>query len=131
MTTPTMTIEDAMERTPAQQFTARLRKALAEGETWQVRGLAAEGAEIIERMERECLALGKLADDTAAEVERLRGTLGRIGDDLSGHVERANAAEARAKRLEDALRYLRTQARNGTLHPQVVIQNADKVLSDA
>lgn len=26
------------------------------------------------------------------------------------------------------LRYLRTQARNGTLHPQVVIQNADKVL---
>ena len=26
------------------------------------------------------------------------------------------------------LGYLRTQARNGTLHPQVVIQNANKVL---
>lgn len=40
---------------------------------------------------------------------------------------------ARAIRsMHGALRYLRTQARNGTLHPQVVIQNVDNVLgSDA
>lgn len=38
-------------------------------------------------------------------------------------VPREPTGDARA-----VLRYLRTQARNGTLHPQVVIQNADKVL---
>ena len=30
--------------------------------------------------------------------------------------------------LEGTLRYLRTQASNGTLHPQVVIQNVDMAL---
>ena len=32
------------------------------------------------------------------------------------------------ERFERTLNYLRTQALNGTLHPQVVIQNVDKLL---
>ncbi len=32
--------------------------------------------------------------------------------------------------LESALSYLRTQARNGTLHPQVVIQNVSRLLPE-
>ncbi len=39
------------------------------------------------------------------------------------------AAQQREAGLRGALSYLRTQAKNGTLHPQVVIQNADASLA--
>ena len=39
-----------------------------------------------------------------------------------------HAREYEKERYEGTLNYLRTQARNGTLHPQVVIQNIDKLL---
>lgn len=64
-----MAIEQATE---AQRFSQSIRKALSEGDSWTVRGLALEAAGRLERAEREFLALGKLADDTAAELERLR-----------------------------------------------------------
>lgn len=60
------------ELTPAQEFTARLRKALAEGATWDARGLALGAADRIDKMDREHLALGKLADDTADELATAR-----------------------------------------------------------
>lgn len=42
----------------------------------------------------------------------------------------SNSKEAtiEIEHLKGVLRYLRTQARNGTLHPQVVIQNVNRVL---
>jgi hypothetical protein len=39
-------------------------------------------------------------------------------------------ADARAERLRGVLNYLKVQAENGTLHSQVVIQNARKALED-
>lgn len=45
--------------------------------------------------------------------------------------ERADAAEAQRDALAGTLRYLLAQAKNGTLHPQVVIQNAESALAAA
>ena len=50
------------------------------------------------------------------------GVLTQIMDEAAMWKEREAA-------LVGTLRYLRTQARNGTLHPQVVIQNVDKALT--
>lgn len=51
---------------------------------------------------------------------------------LLERVEKAEVLERLLRRrisdLEGTLRYLRTQAANGTLHPQSVIQNADAAL---
>ena len=68
----------------------------------------------------------KRAGTHRAQAQALVHRLRNYGFEIS-----EAAAGQRASALEATLRYLQTQARNGTLHPQVVIQNVDKLLGRA
>lgn len=59
-------------------FVARLRKALAEGQNWDVRALASAAADRLERAQREHISLGKLADQTASELDKARAEITRL-----------------------------------------------------
>jgi hypothetical protein len=68
------------------------------------------------------------------EIEDPPGDVGEAWAQAADHrdefIEHIAVLDAELEAARGALSYLRTQARNGTLHPQVVIQNATKVLGD-
>lgn len=74
--------------------------------------------------------------DTRITSERLAKMRAAVRDDvtvlslldLSDALDEIARLRDEDRRLKGTLRYLQTQARNGTLHPQVVIQNIQKVL---
>ena len=65
-----------------------------------------------------------------ARAERLEGEVASLTRDYADLASRTQDAETRAERLRGVLNYLKVQAENGTLHSQVVIQNARKALED-
>ena len=99
------------------------------------------GVQVFGEIARDLLVLAD-ADGLAA-VDALRAearenamqalaSMGQAQDAYEAQLEaeaELAAAQQREAGLRGALSYLRTQAKNGTLHPQVVIQNADASLA--
>lgn len=87
-----------------------------------------------ERAERDALAAKLAAAEARAgalEQERVAEWNRRREADGSRDAAFAACDAMRDERdaLAGTLKYLRTQAKNGTLHPQVVIQNVDAALT--
>lgn len=89
----------------------------------------AKGLTRIAALDADGIAARKAASENYSRAEAAEAQLAEAQKREAAEKARADAAEGQVEDLTGTLNYLRTQAKNGTLHPQVVIQNVDMALA--